>query len=173
MNKHLGPVVVLFAALTTAGCANNHSEHRPPAASSLSVPQLAEQQIAQVKKGLSQEAAYYSRLEAEAGGEPRDERWATQMQSKLEKSFAANTDVAPGALKSVKCQSSKCILQLDPVSTESPQKAIEQERAIDQWIAWSQPCGYVMSTDRQLEKSSKAIRIILDCSQGEVRQHGR
>ena len=164
MNTHLRPFVVLFVALAAAACASNSMEKQRPTVSSLPVAQLAEQRIAEMKKVKSQEATFYNELEAAVGREPRNEAWAVEAEAKLQKSYAAEPAVPSGALKSVMCRSSKCALRLEFGHDQSPQAAVQQQFAIDQWIAWSQPCGYVKTTALQSEKSPEAIRIFLDCS---------
>jgi hypothetical protein len=140
-------------------------ERQTPTISSLPVAQLAEQRIGEMKKLRAQEATYYNELEAAVGREQRNESWAVETESKLQKSYAAESDVPSGALKRVMCRSSKCTLLLEPGHDQSPQAAIQQQLAIDHWIAWSQPCGYLMTTTAlQSGKSPEAIRIFIDCS---------
>jgi hypothetical protein len=86
------------------------------------------------------------------------------MSARAGSSYAAEKGVPPGALKSVECRSSKCDVQLQLSSEQSPKAAVEQQIAINQWIGASQPCGYTMTTAPGSEQAPRAVRIFLFCS---------
>ena len=174
MKTHFKPLIKFLAAflvaLGTVACTNisaqkQSASHNQPATSpALTGAQLAEQQIAAIEKTRVQEADYLKGLATTVKGEKRNDAWAAQKESELWTSYAAEKGIPRGALKSVECRSSKCDLQLQVSAEQSPKAAVEQQIAINQWIAWSQPCGYTMTTGSGLEQPPGAIRIFLDCS---------
>ena len=95
--------------------------------------------------------------------EKRDDVWASQMETELWTSYAAETNLPRGALKSVECRSSKCDLQLQLYPEHSPQATIERQMAINHWIAANQSCGYTITSAPGSAQAPGAMRIFLDC----------
>jgi hypothetical protein len=157
MNKHLTLFAVLSVFAAAGACANERAE-RQASATSQAVGQQAEQHIASVKNSQSQEAAYYASLATATTRESRNEAWAMDMEAKLQNSYAAATHVPPKGLKSVKCYSSKCVLEIQ-LDRQQAQASVEQQQAINEWIAWSQPCGYDL-----IAQSSELLRVFVNCS---------
>jgi hypothetical protein len=126
--------------------------------------QIAEQRIGALQKTRAQEADYLKGLATTVKEEKRNDVWAAQKESELRSSYTADKSVPSGALKSVECGSSQCAVQLQLISGQSPKAAVEQQIAINQWIAGSQPCGYTMTTEPGTEKVPGAIRVFVNCS---------
>ena len=151
MKMHFKPLAAVLIALGGAACSNTSA-------------QLPEQQTAAIKKTRVQEADYLKGLATAVKEEKRNDAWAAQKESELRSSYAAEKGIPPGALKSVECGSSKCDLQFQLSAEQSPKAAIEQQIAINQWIAGSQPCGYTMTIGPGAEQAVGAIHIFLNCS---------
>jgi hypothetical protein len=125
--------------------------------------QLLEQQIAASKTAKAQDVDYLKGLAAGVKEEKRNDVWAAQKESELRSSYAAAKSVPPGALKSIECRSSKCDLQFQLSAEQSPKAAAEQQIAVSEWVASSQPCGYTI-TGPGAAQAPGAIRIFLNCS---------
>lgn len=145
------PLAVVLVASGVAACYSPKAE-------------LPEQQIAAIKERRAQEADYLEGLAVSVKEEKRNDVWAAQKESELRSSYAAEKGVPPGALKSVNCGSSKCDLQFQLSPEQSPRATLEQQIAINQWIAGSQPCGYTMTTGPGTERTTGAFHVFLNCS---------
>jgi hypothetical protein len=122
-----------------------------------------EQHVRLLQNAHSQELEYLKSLEKTIREEKRNEAWATKKESELRSSFSAEKSLPNGALKSVDCRSSKCDLQFQVSPGET--QTVEQQVAINHWIATSQPCGYTMTPWPNPEQESAEIRVFLSCSE--------
>ena len=139
-------LTTVLVALAGVACANTSGR-------------LPEQQISAIKKASAQQADYLSSLALAFEGEKRNDAWAAPKESELRSSYTAEKGILPGALKSVECRSSKCDVQLQLNADQSPKVLLEQQTAINQWIAMNQPCGYTMTTWPGSQQAPGAIRI--------------
>lgn len=148
---------ILVAAASVAGCASVDYARKPTP----SVAPPPAERIAAIEQTRSKEIEYFESLAASVKAETRDGTWAARQESALRDSYAAYEGAPSGALKNVECRSSKCDLQLQLDPKHSARTAVDQRIAIDQWIAWSQPCGYAATFGS--DPNSGTLRIFLDC----------
>ena len=142
------PPAVILAALCTAASATSLAQ------SALS----PEQHLASINDALRQSTDYVNGLAAAMQSEKRDNGWATQTESALRGSFAAEGSLPHDALRSVECRSSKCNLEVYLGAGRSPAALVEQQVAITHWMSVSQPCAYTMTNP-----AVQTMRILLDC----------
>jgi len=122
-----------------------------------------EQAAAKLRQTGEQAKGFVSELSAAVRAQPRNEAWASAREQQLRQSFAAHPAVPKDALKSVECRQSRCELQLSVApATQAPQ---QQAFAIDQWIAWSQPCGYTLTMEPGAAQTPGTVRVFLECEQ--------
>jgi hypothetical protein len=127
--------------------------------------QLAEQHLDSVEKMRVQQAEYLDGSATAVREEKRDDDWAALKEAELWASYAVGTSLPRGALKSVECRSSKCDLQLQVYVDQPSKAAVEQQIAIDHWIASNQSCSYTMTTTLSSVQAPETMRIFLDCSE--------
>lgn len=106
---------------------------------------------------------YLNGLGAAVQDEQRSTTWATKKESELLASYSAKEGLPINGLKSLECRSSKCDLQLQLDMAESPRSAMEQQVAVNRWIADSQACGFTISSKPGSQATPGTVRIILDC----------
>ena len=156
--------LLLVTAMVGPGCADEvmKKSSTPP---QLRVPisQLAEQRIRDFNRAQLEQTKYYETLMAAVRQEPRNETWAREMEAKLHKTYAESVRSLPGALKGVSCKSSKCELELETGYAQPPEAFLEHRQAIDQWIAWSQPCAFTIAERGALQSQSESTWIFIDC----------
>jgi hypothetical protein len=121
----------------------------------------AEERISQLDKKKAQTVDYLNGLAAAVHAEKRNNAWATKKEAELVASYGQAKDTPSNGLKLVNCRSSKCALELQVNTDESPEVSIAQQIAINQWIAESQSCGYTITTvqDLQLEPATGSVCI--------------
>jgi hypothetical protein len=168
-NRFTYTLTILNIAFLTFGemsCTSSPTTTNPQSAEQqipLTNAKRAEQQIALLQKARTQELEYVKGLEKTIREEKRNEGWAAQKETELRRSFSAEKGLQSGVLKSVECRSSKCDLQFQ-VSLEG-KDSVEQQAAINHWIAATQPCGYTMTPWPNPEKPSGEIRVFLNCGE--------
>ena len=114
------------------------------------------------KNAEAQDAAYVGRLASALKGEKRDQAWARRKEFDLWMSYADGKKLTRGNLKTVECRTSKCELLLQSNTRNSLLATVQEEFAIDRWIA-SQGCGYTRAAIPASLQSPRSIRIFLDC----------
>ena len=117
-----------------------------------------EQHLAAINDARRQSTDYVNGLAAALQLENRDNGWATQTESALRGSFAAEGSLPHDALRSVECRSTKCNLEVNLGAGRSPAALVEQQVAITHWISVTQPCTYTMTNP-----AAQTIRIFLNC----------
>lgn len=153
-------LIVCLTVGVSVACATHGGRGPVPPA----VAQPPEQAAAALRERQAQAASFLAAQEASFREQPRDEAWATPQEQRLRQSFAQEVPVPQGALKAVECRSSRCLLQLvlPPESARAPQ-ALPAAAAVEQWIAWSQPCGYTLTQEPATQQAPGTVRIFLDC----------
>ena len=146
MSRRVTSFIVCSVALASASCT---TPRVPP-----------EQAVAKLRQKQEQEKAFVSGLAAAVREQPRNEAWASAREQQLRQSYSEHPSVPKDALKRVECRQSRCELQLAVAPTpEGPRQAI----AIDQWIAWSQPCGYTLTQEPGTEQAPGTVQVFLEC----------
>lgn len=102
----------------------------------------------------------------------RDAGWAASQEQRLRKSFASSDAARSGlTLRQLICKTSLCELSFDAGDAASPPRSppaatASPFAAVDQWLAWHQPCGYTLSIDPTRDPvDPTALRAFLQCSQ--------
>ncbi len=140
------------ACTTTGGTGPNPPQARVP----------PEQAAAKLRQAHDEATGFVARLSAAVREQPWNEAWASAREQELRQSFAQHPAVPRDALKSVECRQSRCELRLDVApATQGPPQAL----AIDQWLAWSQPCGYTLAQEPGTEQGPGSVRVFLECEQ--------
>lgn len=156
MSRRITSFIVCLMAWASAACnTTGGTGSTPPRAR---VP--PEQAVAKLRQTQEQATGFVAGLSAAVREQPRNEAWASAREQQLRQSYAAHPSVPKDALKSVDCRQSRCELQLAIApAAQGPQQAL----AIDQWIAWSQPCGYTLTQDPGTAQGPGTVRVFLEC----------
>lgn len=120
------------------------------------IEQMAEADVATRRDALAQDDAFVDALAETVDNERRDSTWADQKEQSLRASYRADPSVPKNAFTDADCRRTRCSLAFTG-SGMTPEAFV----AIDQWVAWSQPCAYVI-TDRTGRKTGD-VRIFLQC----------
>jgi hypothetical protein len=121
------------------------------------IEQMAEADLATRRDALARDDAFVDELAEIVRSERRDSAWADQKEQSLRAAYRADPSVPQGAFTDVDCRRTRCSLTIT-----GSRMAPEAFPAIDQWIAWGQPCAYVI-TDRTARKTGD-VRIFLQCT---------
>ena len=143
--------LVCLMALASAACVTSPQPTPTP-----------EQAAEKLRQEHARTRTFLAELAAAVRAQPRDEAWAAAKERELRQSYSEHASVPKEALKGVDCRQSRCELQL-AVPPESDAPAQQQTLAIDQWIAWSQPCGYTLAHEPGAPQAPGTVRIFLDC----------
>jgi hypothetical protein len=145
------PIPLCLIALASAAC--------------VTLPQAGpspEQAAAPLREVQAQTSTFGAGLAAAVRAQPRDEAWAAAKERELRQSYSTHASVPRDALKGIECRQSRCELQV-AITSEPEAPAHQQALAIDQWIAWSQPCGYSFVQEPGTPQAPGTVRIFLDC----------
>lgn len=156
--------LLIMSTLAVAGCAGKETKKSMTSLGRIAVSQQAEQRIQEFNRAQLEQTKHYETLATAVRQEPRNEAWAKEMELKLQKTYAESTRSLPGTLKEVSCRSSKCELQLETSYAQSPEAYANRRQTIDQWIAWSQPCGFIIVERVATQGKSEPMRIFIDCA---------
>jgi hypothetical protein len=116
--------------------------------------------MADLLQAQAQTDAFVERLAVDVRNEARDDAWATSKENDLRRSYAENVPSSEVTLAHMDCRRSKCELLVDVGTVSSAEMLAERAFAVEQWIAWSQPCGYVLTRPPR----ANAMRFFLDCA---------
>jgi hypothetical protein len=154
MNTHfklaIKPLAVVVLTSGLIGCANTNAQH-------------VDERIAEIKKTRVQEAESLKSLASAVQQEERYEAWAAQKEADIRSSYESDKSVPRSTLNSVDCRTSKCALQFQVTGEQSVKGAVEQQIAINEWIAANEPCGYTLTMEPGSKQSQGVVRIFLDC----------
>jgi hypothetical protein len=121
-------------------------------------------QIDLMREVKSREADYLRGLAAGVTNEARDDTWAPQTEASLRNSYAS-AHLESAGLESVNCRTTKCEIQVQVKATQSPQSALDQQAAINQWISASTSCGYTFVPGQEpMTMSASVTSIYLACA---------
>lgn len=133
-----------------AGCA--HRPARQATAPGLAVDsplQAAETRRQSRERAREQDHAFVVGLSAAVRDERRDEAWAGHKEQQLRETFASSLAGQIGmTFQRLTCKTTLCELVLEAgPSMSAPAGPVPPFAAVDQWLAWQQPCGYTLSMD--------------------------
>ena len=138
--------VCLLAFLAIAACAQQTPASDPGRVAAPSAADAARQ-----------EAAHRDRLAAAVRQEQRDEAWAARKEAEIRAVF-----VAPGlernTLRLVECRTTRCELRFAHAAPQQPALAAQQQAAIGNRLADTEPCGYTLAPE------PAATRAFLECA---------
>ena len=146
-----GSVAVAFTLCAPAGAAAaappQNLEH---------IKKLIDQLRAQ-----QQEPSYIERSRAALREESRNETWAARKEGELRQSYAEDSTVPTDAVKAIECRRTRCAVDLQLPLDTPPPSVVSQTLAIEQWIAWKQPCEYAIAHDL----NARTVVVLLNCGQ--------
>jgi hypothetical protein len=151
---------IFLVTWVVAACATEGGKIDRSVTPRAAVAQVAAEQMAEFNRRQLLQAAYIRDLSSAVSQEARHEVRASHMEMKIRKA-AADHHLA-GTLKTVICKTSKCEVQLEVSPPQSPQAAIEHQRAFDHWIM-IQPCSYTQIGAPLTGNGPEVIRIFLNC----------
>lgn len=154
MTAQRAAVRALVAVLLplTVGCGTVAPSH--PAA------HAAEELAASIEREQSAAQAHIEALAAALATQPRTEPWAHRKEDELRRSHAS---AAGAVLRRIDCRTSRCELSLS-LGAEDAAARVEQARAVEQWVAWAQPCDFTMAHDVALGE----VRVFLVCGSAQT-----
>lgn len=152
-------LAVALVLVVFVSCAAPSSGIPTPGIPTPGIEQSAERDVAAIRDALSQDDAFIDALAEAVRNETRDSAWANEKEEALRASYRADPSVPQGVFRAVDCRRTRCSLAFD-----LPAVAADGLPVIDEWIAWSQPCAYVI-TDRagQDARDVGDVRVFLEC----------
>lgn len=131
-----------------------------PVAPSHPAAHAAEELAASIERQRSAEQAHTEALAAALAAQPRTEPWARRKEDELRRSYEA---AAGAVLRRIDCRTTRCELSLS-LAAEDAAARVEQARAVEQWVAWEQPCDFTMAHDVALGE----VRLFLVCGSAQT-----
>ena len=150
--------LVLIAVLL-APFSSIQAQDRKPSAQEME--QLVQQRTAELRKTQAAEKAYIEKLNGAVRSAPTDQRGASEQQQKLKQSMSKADPAVQRSLNRVDCRDRKCALDFKLSQGTSGEARARELFAIDEWVAWSQPCAYTMVHD---PAGTSGVQVFIDCA---------
>jgi hypothetical protein len=102
------------------------------------------------------------RLAADVQAQSRDDVWATDREKALREAFSSS-DMGKASLRQIDCRRTMCAISVALPSEVSPEARVRSLQAVEQWIAWGQPCGYAIVPEMSAAGGGGEIKVVVDC----------
>jgi hypothetical protein len=102
------------------------------------------------------------KLAADVQAQRRDDAWATDREKALREAFGSS-DMGKASLGQIDCRRTMCAISVALPPEVSPEARVRSLQAVEQWIAWSQPCGYAIAPEMSAPGGGGEIKMVVDC----------
>jgi len=157
-------LIACAAAFATAAAGEDTAA--PPAGRGPAPPasDLAQRMIGELGLLGDPDFGYVDQMASDIMDQPREAAEADRREQDLETAFARDFSQernAQAEISAITCRRSGCVLEFSMSPELSPQDRVRSLQELDQWLAWSQPCGYVLEPPPSGRNGT--TRAVIDC----------